>query len=260
LYSVDGSGQMHLNASYADESGNGGGNVDGIVYGGGTGGGGPKPTLWQSVKNFFSNLFGREKAAVATTTATAGTLKVVETGEITFVRYENAIQLEEVVATLGAVARAGQWALPLMLNGDASAPSTKVSDRDITRKPNSKNFYLYRNMIPNGTIPMLGQNRYTLGIRPLDVDGKTGDDFVYPSSLNGLSTTLGIGNSIPSNVPNKTDKTTLFRINAALLPAQGLIPVEIEGNYIRIIPGIRMTAQEFNLRIQLTAPLWTPVR
>ena len=61
LYSVDGSGQMHLNASYADESGNGGGNVDSIVYGGGAGGGGPKPTLWQSVKNFFSSLFGRAK-------------------------------------------------------------------------------------------------------------------------------------------------------------------------------------------------------
>ncbi|AZA58194.1 RHS repeat domain-containing protein [Chryseobacterium shandongense] len=37
LYSVDGSGEMHLNASYADESGNGGGslNINSIVNGGG---------------------------------------------------------------------------------------------------------------------------------------------------------------------------------------------------------------------------------
>ena len=76
----------------------------------------------------------------------------------------------------------------------------------------------------------------------------------------GLSTTLGIGNVIPPNVPNATNKTTLFRINAATLPAQGLVPAQIEGNYYRVIPAYRMTAQEFNLRVQATALLWTPVR
>ena len=34
----------------------------------------------------------------------------------------------------------------------------------------------------------------------------------------------------------------------------------IEGNYYRVIPAYRMTAQEFNFRIQATAPLWTPAR
>jgi hypothetical protein len=133
-------------------------------------------------------------------------------------------------------------------------PITTTSD------PKNNPLYLYRNMLAVGNIPVLGQNRFTLGIRPLDIGGKIGTESVYPSSLEGLSTTLGIGNAIPPNVPNATDKTTLFRINAALLPAQGLIPAPIEGNYYRVIPAYRMTAQEFNFRIQATAPLWTPAR
>ncbi|WP_300353926.1 hypothetical protein [Chryseobacterium sp.] len=141
---------------------------------------------------------------------------------------------------------------------------TKTAYGDVpittTDKPNTENLYLYRNMLAIGNFPVLGQNRFTLGIRPLDIGGKIGTEYVYPSSLDGLSTTLGIGNVIPPNVPNATNKTTLFRINAATLPAQGLVPAPIEGNYYRVIPAYRMTAQEFNLRIQATAPLWTPVR
>lgn len=131
--------------------------------------------------------------------------------------------ISETLAVLAGVLRVGQWGLPLMLNGDSShargydIPLTGATD--IPADGPQNNLYLYRNMRSIVGMPELGQNRFTLGIRPLDIGGKTGIEPVYPSSSEGLSTTLGIGNAIPPNVPNATDKTTLFRINAATLPA-----------------------------------------
>jgi hypothetical protein len=120
--------------------------------------------------------------------------------------------------------------------------------------------YLYRNMKSLGGIPALGQSANTLGIRMDDVKPLTFSDQISGTSQSGLSTTFGIGPVIPSNVPNATNSTSLFRINISSLPALGLKPTPISGNYWRITPLTNMSVETFNTRIQSTAPLWQPVK
>ncbi|MCF2218683.1 RHS repeat-associated core domain-containing protein [Chryseobacterium sp. PS-8] len=221
------------------------------------------PNLIQRIGNFLSNLFGGKKS-----TASGHNVKATVV-DIAFIPEGVATESSEAAAGTGLFSTAGLTAGAIFVPTMIKEPEFNwtrqfdvPTDIPITTTGDPKNnpLYLYRNMLAVGNIPVLGQNRFTLGIRPLDIGGKIGTEYVYPSSLEGLSTTLEIGNAIPPNVPNATDKTTLFRINAALLPAQGLIPAPIEGNYYRVIPAYRMTAQEFNFRIQATAPLWTPAR
>ena len=120
--------------------------------------------------------------------------------------------------------------------------------------------YLYRNMKSVGGVPMLGQSANTLGIRLGDVIPLSFSDQISGTSDSGLSTTFGIGPVIPSGVPNASNATTLFRINITSLPALGLKPTPISGTYWRITPLSNMSVEQFNNRIQSTAPLWKPVK
>ncbi len=257
---------MGNNVGYGDSYG------FGAVY---SGGGGeaitdptPKKSIWKGIGNFFSNLFGGKKSTASghTVKATIIDIALIPEGvaeESTVSRLLASLEGVGVGLFSTAGLTAGAILTPTMI-AEPEFNCTRDLPVDMpvttTGEPDPVNLYLYRNMLAVGNVPLLGQNRFTLGIRPLDIGGKIGTEYVFPSSLDGLSTTLGIGNVIPPNVPNATDKTTLFRINAATLPAQGLIPFQIEGNYYRIIPAYKMTAQEFNLKIQATAPLWIPVR
>lgn len=135
-----------------------------------------------------------------------------------------------------------------------------MEDYVIAQDPNVSEIYLYRNMTLTGGLLTLGEGANKLGIRSKEVEGKMGIDYVYPSSLQGLSTTLGIGNVIPQVPFSNLPKTTLFRINIKSLPACSLLPVLINGNYSIIIPAYWMNVQEFDIRIKSTAPLWKLVR
>ncbi|WP_336690898.1 MULTISPECIES: hypothetical protein [unclassified Chryseobacterium] len=82
---------------------------------------------------------------------------------------------------------------------------------------------------------------------------------------NGLSVSVGFGNSIPPNVPDFTKgKGTLFKIPASSLISHGLIGIPVPNpeipNYGQIRPAIPMNVGTFRALIQSTAPAWQPVK
>lgn len=139
--------------------------------------------------------------------------------------------------------------LPLLCQRDTPEPDTTL--------------YLYRNMRSVGGIPQLGESLNTLGLRPKDVNFLSNSTMINPTFGNGLSVTVGYGNSIPT-VPFGGANTTMFRIPASNLLPFGLMPSPMPSvdnlSYGRITPLNSMSVGGFKTRIQATAPLWKPVK
>jgi hypothetical protein len=114
-----------------------------------------------------------------------------------------------------------------------------------------------------GGIPQLGESLNTLGLRPKDVNFLSNSTMINPTFGNGLSVTVGYGNSIPI-VPFGGANTTMFRIPASNLLPFGLMPSPMPSvdnlSYGRITPLNSMSVGGFKTRIQATAPLWKPVK
>ncbi|WP_419716004.1 RHS repeat domain-containing protein [Chryseobacterium mucoviscidosis] len=95
----------------------------------GGGGSGPTPKsgtgiqLGQILSNFFARLFGTAKRDAKISTVLPGAVitrvSPVQVGTLEG-SFETALNWEEVAAVLGTISRAGQFAIPLMLNGDSS--------------------------------------------------------------------------------------------------------------------------------------------
>ena len=153
------------------------------------------------------------------------------------------------VFSFSAIA-SGLLCVPLLFNGD--------TDRD-----RSKTMYLYRNMRSVGGIPQLGESLNTLGLRPVDVNNLPNSAMISPTFNNGLSVTVGYGNTIPM-VKFGTGNTILFRIPASDVLPFGLMPTPMPStgdlNYARITPLSSMSVGQFKTIIQATAPLWKPVK
>jgi len=95
-----------------------GGGGDGSGAMGGEPDNNPKPSAWQSVKNFFKSLFGGgEKGAGIKTIVPGATIyrPGVQVGEAIF---EGVLPHLSFDALLAGVTRAGLWTLPLTLKGD----------------------------------------------------------------------------------------------------------------------------------------------
>ncbi len=96
-----------------------------LLEGGGGSGPGPKSStgiqLGQILSNFFARLFATAKrdAKISKVLPGAAVSYRVETGAMEG-SFETALKWEEVLSVLGIIARGGQWAIPLMLNGDSS--------------------------------------------------------------------------------------------------------------------------------------------
>ncbi|KPH13815.1 hypothetical protein AMQ68_09780 [Chryseobacterium sp. ERMR1:04] len=166
--------------------------------------------------------------------------------------------------TIAGVLSKGLLGLPLILNGDSShargydIPLTGTTDE--TTRPESENLYLYRNMRSVNGIPMVGEGLDKLGLRDKDVNFLSNSTMITPLFSNGLSVTVGYGNTIPSDVPDTHKKQILFRIPASSLVSYGLIgtPVPNTSNpfYGQIRPAIPMNVGTFRALIQTTAPAW----
>lgn len=183
--------------------------------------------------------------------------------------FETALKWEEVAAVLGTISRAGQFAIPLMLNGDSShargydIPLTGTTD--IPADEPDPNLYLYRTMRNVGGMPMVGEGLDKLGLRDRDVNNLSNTTMITPLFENGLSVTIGYGNITPSGVPDfSRGKGTLFRIPASSLISYGLVGLPVPNpsvpNYGQIRPAIPMNIGTFRALIQSTAPAWQPVK
>jgi len=120
LYSDD-AGMMIVNESLGNEGQGGGGN--------------PKPSAWQQVKNFFRNIFGSGKNKQADVIPIAGAAALnrpIYVGELE--KVGRVLTIEQVTAALGTIWGVGRFAIPLMLNGDSAGakgydvPLTGVTD------------------------------------------------------------------------------------------------------------------------------------
>ncbi len=222
------------------------------------------PNLIQRIGNFFSNLFRAKKSTASghNVKATVVDIALIPEG------VETALKWEEVVAMVGTIARGGQWAIPLMLNGDSShargydIPLTGATDVPAEPDPN---LYLYRIMKTVNGMPMVGEGLDKLGLRDRDVDHLPNSTMITTFFENGLSVSVGFGNSIPSNVPDFTKgKGTLFKIPASSLISHGLIGIPVPKheipNYGQIRPAVPMNVGTFRALIQSTAPAWQPVK
>jgi hypothetical protein len=232
---------------------------------------GPKPNIFKRIGNFFRRLAGRNKGAGISSFvpgATIGRIPIVEVGEPTRIaEFFSTIEATSVAvgaATLGAVLTPVMmkdpeynWARDLPFN----VPVTGATD---VPDDGSDNLYLYRNMRSVNGMPMVGEGLDKLGLRDKDVNFLSNSTMITPLFSNGLSVTIGYGNTIPSDVPDTHKKQILFRISASSLVSYGLIgtPVPNTSNpfYGQIRPAIPMNVGTFRALIQTTAPAWQPVK
>ncbi|QBA22440.1 hypothetical protein EU348_15100 [Chryseobacterium indologenes] len=236
---------------------------------GGTLGEDPKPGFWGRVSNWWDRLFGRNKGAdILTLTRGAEVSRAVEVGEpIRIAEFFSAIEVTSVAvgaATLGAVLTPVMmkdpeynWTRDLPWNVSVTGTTDIPADE-------SGNLYLYRNMRSVNGTPMVGEGLDKLGLRDKDVNFLSNSTMITPLFSNGLSVTIGYGNTIPSDVPDTHKKQILFRISASSLVSYGLIgtPVPNTSNpfYGQIRPAIPMNVGTFRALIQTTAPAWQPVK
>jgi len=224
------------------------------------------PGIIQRIGNFLSRLFGGKKSTASghNVKATVVDIAFIPEGVETT---EAALTLEEAMATAGVLSR-GLWAIPLILNGDSShargydIPLTGATDVPAEPDPN---LYLYRIMKTVNGMPMVGEGLDKLGLRDRDVDHLPNSTMITTFFENGLSVSVGFGNSIPSNVPDFTKgKGTLFKIPASSLISHGLIGIPVPKpeipNYGQIRPAVPMNVGTFRALIQSTAPAWQPVK
>ncbi|SDH84874.1 RHS repeat-associated core domain-containing protein [Chryseobacterium taeanense] len=245
---------------------------------GGGGGSGPTPKsstgiqLGQILSNFFARLFGTAKSDAKISTFLPGAaitrVSPVQVGTLEG-SFETALKWEQIAVTIGAIARAGQWGIPLMLNGDSShargydIPITGATDMPADEP--EQNLYLYRIMRNVNGLPMVGAGLDKLGLRDRDVNNLSNSSRITNVFENGLSVTAGYGNVIPPNVPDFSGgKGTLFRIQASSLISYGLVGLPVPNsnipNYGQIRPAVPMTVGAFRALIQITAPAWQPVK
>ncbi|WP_449387128.1 hypothetical protein [Chryseobacterium lineare] len=90
----------------------------------------PKKSIWKSIGNFFRNLFGRKKSTAGGHTVKAEIIDIALIPEgvaaESSAAAESIAAWEQIAVTIGVIARAGQFAIPLMLNGDSQfAPNSK---------------------------------------------------------------------------------------------------------------------------------------
>ncbi|SHM68651.1 hypothetical protein [Chryseobacterium polytrichastri] len=85
-----------------------------------------------------------------------------------------------------------------------SKPITGTGDIPIatTGEPQGSSLYLYRNMRSVKGIPMVGEGLDKLGLRDKDVNFLSNSTMITPLFSNGLSVTVGYGNTMPSDVPD----------------------------------------------------------
>nr|WP_228446811.1 RHS repeat-associated core domain-containing protein [Chryseobacterium sp. 3008163] len=136
MFYRDDAGMMIVNEAIGND-GEGGGNS-----------GNPGPSTWQSVKNFFRNLFGGKSKNANTLPIAASTTGrwVVTSAEFIPEGVEAALTWEEVAAAAGVLGR-GLWGAPLLLTGDSGfAPNSKplTIDEPITTTSQPQTITLYR--------------------------------------------------------------------------------------------------------------------